>query len=416
MLQVMAHKSNVETRVTQNKKFYAMFVVLVIIAGALFTPLVSSLLSNPVTIRSSGQIILPYVTAASGSGNNIQAAVDWVVAHGGNGDVHIPEGTFNFVEVGEPWQTVTIPAGVNIFGASTQRDTDNQVTSWRTVLVMPWDVPGGGGVGIPYWFEIEGNSDPDKPSRFSDIKLVGYRSINSGSTSMHKAIGISNVMDFRVDHCYFEHTCGGGIVTSGHYCRGVIDHNSFINNYGIPDPYGSRTVGYAIFPSRSSPEYEWEPIENILGKYTAYTVFIEDNYFTKWRHVVAGNFGVHYVFRYNTIEHGFAYGEIDAHPVYTGVPNRAVESYENTIKDPDPYGVINWAHTIKGGSGVIFNNVVTGYNLLAFLYDCEDFYIWGNTNNNIDYSPSAVTEGVDYFLYEPEWYTPYQYPHPLTLE
>ncbi|GAI40002.1 unnamed protein product, partial [marine sediment metagenome] len=250
----------------------------------------------------------------------------------GISDIHIPEGTFNFVEVGESWIEVVFPAGINFFGALTERtigfpeqsrgmSPNNQVIEWKTVLVMPWDVPSGA-----VWFRLVGTSDPNEPSRFSDIKLVGYRSIDNESTSMHHALIIDSVINFRVDHCCFEHTCGG-IVTNGHYCCGVIDHNIFHNEYGIPDPYASRTVGYGIFPSRAVPEYEWDPIENIVGKYTNYTIFIENNYFTKWRHVVAGNHGIHYVFRHNTVEHGFAYGEIDAHQAYEGVGNRAVESY-----------------------------------------------------------------------------------------
>ena len=65
------------------------------------------------------------VTATNGSAVGIQEAVDQVAA-AGYGNVFIPEGTFNFVEVGEPWTTVTIPAGVNIFGAPTERDANDQ--------------------------------------------------------------------------------------------------------------------------------------------------------------------------------------------------------------------------------------------------------------------------------------------------
>ena len=56
---------------------------------------------------------LTEIWANSGHSRDIQNAVDQAKT----GDVvRIPEGTFNFVEVGEPWMTVNIPIGVNLFG------------------------------------------------------------------------------------------------------------------------------------------------------------------------------------------------------------------------------------------------------------------------------------------------------------
>ncbi|GAH65466.1 unnamed protein product, partial [marine sediment metagenome] len=130
---------------------------------------------------------------------------------------------------------------------------------------MPYDVPSNTGVSLTTWFNIIGNSNPNKPSRVSDIKIVGYRSIDSSSTTMYTGFYISEVMNFRVDHCCLENICGIGIRSIGHYCNGVIDHNIFDNTNGIPDPYAERTVGYAIFPSRADPEYDWdENLQNIL--------------------------------------------------------------------------------------------------------------------------------------------------------
>jgi len=249
-------------------------------------------------IHNTGRII-PQITSQSGSAGDIQAAVDLAAALG-FGIVRIPEGTFNFVEVGEPWKTVEVPAGVSIFGAPTERDENDQVIEWKTVLVMPYDVPGNDMVGIPAWFSIVGNSDPNKPSRFSDIKLVGYRSINNASTSMHLALTIGSVINYRVDHCYFNNTCAG-ISVGGHYSCGVIDHCFLVNTNGVPDPYAERTIGYGVMFLRADEESEWEDIEDLVGHYTNYTHFVEDCYFSKWRHCVAGNLGAHYVFRHNTV-------------------------------------------------------------------------------------------------------------------
>ena len=352
------------------------------------------------------------VTADSGHAQDIQNAVDQVAAAGG-GNVYIPAGTWNFVEVGEPWMTVNIPVGVNLFGAPTERDSNDQVIEWKSILTMPWDVPTD-----RVWFQIVGNSDPNKHSRFSDIKLVGYRDIDHSSTSVHRALIVTNVIDFRVDHCFFKHTTGG-IITEGHYCCGVIDHCKFINEYGIPDPYEDLTIGYGVMVGRADPEYEWEDMKDVVGHYNDYTVFIEDCYFSKWRHCVVGNWGAHYVFRHNIIQYDFAYGSIDAHPAYEGVGCRAVEVYENQIIEPDMwYEWQGWASEIKSGGGCMFNNTVTDYNLFTYLYECKDLYIW---NNDIDGAQLVdhggnVQQNVNYFLYAPSWYTPYPYPHPLTLE
>lgn len=393
----------------RNTDFYEIILILIILTGIISLSFADNM--SEAIIHNTGKII-PEISAKSGSARDIQAAVDLVAAIGGI--VHIPEGTFNFVEVGETWSGagVTIPAGVSIFGAPTERDENGQVIGWKTVLVMPSEVPGNDMVGIPTWFRIVGDSDPNKPSRFSDIKLVGYRSIDNSSTSMHRAISIDSVINYRVDHCYFENTCAG-IGATGHYCSGVIDHCYLVNTNGVPDPYASRTVGYGITFGRTAPCYVKDDIEDVVGHYRNYTHFIEDCYFSRWRHCTAGNWGAHYVVRHSTIQYGFAYGEVDAHPVYDGtVGCRAVESYENQFKDPNPW-TVNWAGQISDGGGCMFNNTLSGYGLLARLNYCEDFYIWNNTGAGIQHGGN-LQENVNYFLYEPGWYTPYTYPHPLT--
>ncbi|MEM2145830.1 MAG: hypothetical protein QW279_10745, partial [Candidatus Jordarchaeaceae archaeon] len=205
-------------------------------------------LTSTTIIHSTGQIITNRVWAKSGYWRDIQAAIDAVAAAGG-GEVYIPEGTWNFVNVGESWTgaRVTIPVGVSVFGAPTERDANGQVIEWKTVLVMPWDVPGDW-YNIPIWFKISGNSNPNKRSRFSDIKLVGYRSLNPQSTTVHIGVEIEYVMNFRVDHCCFEHTCGGGVSTWGLACNGVIDHCKVYNIYGYDDLANglNSNVGYGV--------------------------------------------------------------------------------------------------------------------------------------------------------------------------
>jgi len=418
--------------------------------------------TNMITIQNTGQISTTKIWAKSGYWQDIQAAIVAVTAAGG-GEVYIPEGVWNFVNAGESWSgsRVNVPAGVSIFGAPTNKTSglpydgvgmnpNDQVVEWKTVLVIPWDLPSNDNVGIKNMFRIYGTGDPAKPSRISDIKFVGYRSINSSSTQMPRAIRIEWVANFRVDHCYFENMAGGGVVAFGRApggntygwspCYGVIDHCYFVNSIGLVAPYNSRTVDYGVFVARAYGDWWDDNVTNIFGKYTEYTVFVEDCYFSKWRHCTAASDGAHYVLRHSTIENSYAYGDIDAHGtaqvqngVITRVGTRAVEIYNCKIINGvnQPYGQV-YAAFIRGGAGIAFNNTVGGGVYVYFIQlsneapaevsKCwiNDWYIWSNTmlNGRIEVTVSGdgnIQEGVNYFRYAPSWYTPYLYPHPLTL-
>lgn len=374
------------------------------------------------------------INARTGRASDILEAIDQVISAGGIGNVHVPEGRFNLYEKGETWRVVNRPAGVNLFGAPTLRDAYGQVVPpWKTILEMPYDVPGNDRVGIPSWFGITGTADPTKKSRLSDFMLRGYRDFDPSSVSMHCAQEISDVLDFRIDHCLLKHTTAGIFTTADRYpykIRGVIDHCRLVNDYGEFEPYESRTVGYGVHAFRNWDCTEWEPIGNVVGKYTDYTIFIEDCYLSKWRHCVAGNSGAHYVFRYNTIENDFGFGSLDAHGTYTNVGTRAWEIYNNRILG-GPSTVRPWVTFLRGGGGVVFGNYVRGpgYTIVVYMVDegsvqkCwpQDIYVW---NNDIGAGMSliatwsdkrTITEGRDYFLYQRPGYTPYPYPHPLTL-
>jgi len=359
------------------------------------------------------------VTADSGYHADIQSAIDDVEANGG-GAVYIPEGTFNFVNVEESWTgaRVTIPAGIDLFGAPTQRYANGSVIQWKTVLVMPWDSP------TAIWFKILGTGDANKPSRFSDIKLVGYRSIDSNSTTMPISINIAYVVDFRVDHNYFDNIAGGAKVFGS---NGVFDHNFFVNTNGIPTPYVTATVGYGIQVDRAYADVWEDDVSKVLGKYTNYTVFIEHNYFEKWRHVTASNNGAHYVLRYNIIKDDFGYGSVDAHGLGTPAGARATEIYNNTIIDAIQYVD---AIRMRGGAGVAFNNTAGGGTYTRFMslsndatnskYWINDWWIWSNTltgMTEISEWSEDITEGINYFRYAPHTfnYESYPYPHPLTI-
>lgn len=428
----------------ENAKFYAIVLVLVILAGILSFSLVVSSFRNSIVITSTGEISTG-AYARSGSAEDIQAAVDWVAGSGdGIGNVYIPEGTYNFVEVGEPWMTVNIPPGVNLFGAPTERTSgypepsrgmspNDQVVEWKTVLVMPYDVPGDWdtleSTRQPSWFVLEG--DDVHSFRFSDIKLVGYRSINSSSNTLHYGVRITDVPDFRVDHCWFEHVCVSPIRVVGEFCHGVIDHCCLFNNYtDCTSAYREGNVGYGVEIHRTGGTDLWESDTlKVVGQYTNYSTYIEDCYLSKFRHCVCSLDGAHYVFRHNTIKGDHGFGSIDAHGTFGKVGTRAIEVYSNEFLDC----LEEWTNNAvnhRGGAGVYFNNYATpydgekGYTTLSHLINegsvpkCwpHDVYFWNNSGQTA-VSSSGPVEGEDYFLNtEMPGYTPYTYPHPLTLE
>jgi len=406
-----------------NMRFYKIALVLVIIAGVVGLSIAENI--DRVIIHNSGTII-PKITAKSGYWRDIQDAINIAASHGIS-EVYIPEGAWNFVNVNESWTgaRVVIPAGVSLFGAPTERYENGSVKEWKTILIMPWDMPGDNSWNPPHWFKIQGNSDPTKPSRFSDIKLVGYREIDHNSTQIYRGIVVESVINFRIDHCYFRHI-PEGIAVRGHYCCGVIDHNVFDNVYGWHGGtvWANRTIGYGIAVDRTVYyETEWPNLQDILGKYTNFTVFIEDNVFTRWRHCTVGNSGAHFVFRHNIVVGGCAMNEVDQHPRYPGqepyVPCRAGEVYENEFLNPEQAGICIY---LFAGGGVYFNNTLVGYGQFLYTADTswgdmvnpKDIYIWNNNIGSANLYGGSAQVGTEVFFYQPSWYTPYPYPHPLT--
>lgn len=457
------------------------------VLGTLVSTLCLSLaecsLITRITISSEGQIIAFNVTAESGSATHIQAAIDLIVANGGVGNVIIPEGIFNFVEIGEPWVTVTIPAGVNLFGAPTAKDVNGQVINWKTVLVMPYEVPTSGPDDNPAWFRVQLGGHPERDFRFSDIELVGWRYFDylqngepswtipydpnnpgdRGSQTMYIGLRIydspydtphqtGGIQNFRVDHCDFQDMGGSAVwlgpgetVYNWHVISGVLDHNRFVNSYGDPGRLGSsdyqyRTLGYGVGMRRWASDL-WDPnLDNIAGHYLDYSIHIEDNYFSKWRHCTCANDGIHTIVRHNTFDGSYGVGDVDGHGslATTGreyaVGTRLQEIYDNVWQNPaigiwDPEA---WCINVRGGSAIIFNNTVTGYTGLIALNNevgneqyqpkcsCGPSWIWNNDLGGAaliwyDYhggtkyyrAPNLADDGFDY--------TAYAYPHPLTL-
>jgi len=439
-------------------RFKKSFVVILILAMA--TTIISQIgyatLSSNFILPVIGTIVPSQVVhAGSGSAKDIQNALNIAAAQGIT-KVVIPEGTFDFVKVGESWMTVNVPDGVSIFGASTERTSglpvpvegmnpNNQVVEWRTVLRMPFEAPEGS-----WWFSIRGDG-----VRVSDIKMVGYRDIDPSSTRRYTAFDIRNSANFRIDHVYLRNICGVGVNAMG--ANGVVDHSRLVNNPVYVHPTHSLcSVWYGVAMSgtadtSSGAEGPWETnIQDVLGKYTSRTVFIEDNYFEGWRHVAGSNRGGHYVFRYNT-ERKNGYGSIDGHGYENSLTStRCIEAYGND------FGNAVWGRAAvfhRGGGGVYFNNLAddtygyvdignppyapTDYCAVICLIQkqspitrpeqlVKDVWIWGNTiapgRDEWSAGGSGITENQEFFLREPDQaldgftYTPYVYPHPLVTD
>lgn len=398
------------------------------------------------------------VTAANGSAVAIQAAVDQVSADGG-GNVFIPAGVWNFTPVGV-WTTVTVPAGVNIYGAPNQRYDNGSNVEWNTVLRMSWDVPSGVESGQPPgkgWFRLIGIVGSNKTCRFSDIKMLGNAEVNASTVYATSPITIANMQDFRVDHCYFRNLRSAVNVGSDYYqtknapVNGVIDHNLFINTGGDPGRgYGrskTHTVDYGIMPygTSSNDVSIWDPnIYNVVGHYTNFTVFIEDNYFSYWRHAVSANNGMHYVFRHNVVEGSCGIGDVDAHQAYTFISTRAMEIYDNQFLDPATNattGALLWDDqpnpvNLRGGALVMFNNQIRDYMYAVGVVGADGntvfprgtpttaecpAYAWNNTNLHGGAHWDQYRNGQFWLGANPVQmtpmpnYIPYPYPHPLTL-
>jgi len=423
----MAHKENILThklrkisiRVKKlcNIKFYSLITALTLLIGTLFLTPASSFLTKRITISTSGQISTTTIWAKSGFAEDIQNAVDKVASLGG-GTVYIPEGTFlwnasSFTQTfgGRP-TGVIIPGGVNVIGAGANK-TILQVIERAPDNALMFGVDGGG-----------------KPVRISGIHFIGYVVDESENIG---AIRIVDGKDFRVDHCIFENFDNAGITTrkqsSNKIHRGVIDHNIFDNPYKETMENPQWGYGIIVVAYHGIKDIIWKPLDYYLGKYEDNVVYIEDNIFHRCRHSIASNEGGYYVARYNVFDSPIPpnFGIIDVHGVSGSgeMGGRGLEAYNNIIIGAKGYEA-SQAFWIRGGGGVIFNN--TMQNILYGIglykenpnseYWVKDLYIWNNSmdrgeliNNSGNY-----TENVDYFLYEKPDYTPYPYPHPLTLQ
>jgi hypothetical protein len=388
-----------------------------------------------VNLRNTGAVY-----ATGGSNAEIQSAVN--SASEGYA-VYLPVGTYVF-DSASPLTTVNIPSGISIYGAPALRNSTGQVQEWNTVLTVPWGVPDGNVL-----FVYGGTSS--QLTRFTGIKLLGYREFNSSSV-VNRIDGVriastAGNSEFRIDHNYLRNLCGYGItVWAG---KGVVDHNVMVNYpfYVTETSWDANTVFYGLNIANNR---NWDNnTADYLGKYGSRTIFVEDNYFSGWRHSVDGCTGAHIVSRYNVFNTGE--GDNDAHDGFSGANTqmgcRVLEIYHNTFNSPLQNDAdLTSGVTFRSGGGVVFGNTVTNYgqgiddnyDRKAFvifmqltpdtypIQQVKDVWIWNNTLVNsdlydtlFDQTANPVTLNEHFFLRAPSItqdgfiYTPYPYPHPL---
>ncbi len=204
-----------------------------------------------------------------------------------------------------------------------------------------------------------------KPFRITGFTFKGMNK----TTFSEPAIKISG-RDWRIDNCKFVSTDEGrGIMAEGY---GLIDHCIFVNT----------KQGVAV---TGEGDLSWE-IPLSLG--SADAVYIEDclfDYAASMDGALDAYGGARYVFRYNTLKntccghHGADSGGYRS--------THSFEIYNNTTAYIIDEGFA--AYSSRGGTGVIFNNVVTDLNnTLAYFYrislyrSCLSYEPWGRCDGN----------------------------------
>ncbi|MGD6808987.1 MAG: hypothetical protein ACQCN3_04740 [Candidatus Bathyarchaeia archaeon] len=449
-----------------NRRFVKIGLIALIVC-ILTSSFAYSSLMHSVTIPTNGTVEVTGTMALSGSVLDIQAAIDEVAASGG-GTVIIPAGNFSFNLFdgyfdGSRWIGITVPGGVNLVGAG-----DNQTilycntSCWRS---------GGEAQYCDTLVKMVGSNN--RPIRLSGILFQGSVNYSSTLISTYGSEPASNdggglvgvwefgVTNFRIDHCTFLDFSSKAIYATSKQVLsyapregncGIIDHCVIDNPY--KDIYWNITGYYPLWAygivveGSGWVDHRWRSLDELFGQYGPDIVYIEDSSFQRCRHCIAASgqgSDAYYVVRYCTFKDNvreYYASFIDLHP-----GARGFEAYNNVFIDvacdyrsttSDYWGkFMNRATTCDSGSGLFYDNVIyncaSGVNLrtvqaLNETWRVNGWWIWNNVYNvegkivsvSTGDSPFDITEEAEYFLHSPSdelgfVYTPYAYPHPLTL-
>jgi hypothetical protein len=346
-----------------------------------------------------------------------------------------------------------------------------------TVVIPAGDVTWTGGIRMPSdkTLRVEGKGIGRTVIRASGTTIfaLGTRGHTIGNIESERGIiEVNDSQGFRIHHCRFSDPSEAYDVITGNMSTanfpnlpwGVIDNCEFFNGRIV-------ALGGADMLSASNVQHRLWAVDAPLGD--PHAIYVEDCTWDRNTHgpAVDGSYGGRFVFRHNSVRNSY----IEAHSVQGN--NRAIrtwEVYDNTLEGGSTY---RWAPTlIRGGTGVVFNNVIKGYGIQAVVFNnvrdtesrevcgqcdgsslwdtnspgeggwrCRDqigsgkdaalwdgaspsqqsaepAYVWDNVDGDgqslgvyiHNPAPSGhIRPNRDYYLQAKPGYTPYTYPHPL---
>jgi hypothetical protein len=258
-------------------------------------------------------------------------------------------------------------------------------------------------------------------AEISGIRFAG--TTDPGSTSKDTGVLLEDADEFRVDHCYFSQLGFAGVRVNG-ASRGVIDHSTFDSVY--KPAIGTEGYGVAVYGTDALTGIPMGGGAAAAGTSFAAT-FVEDCDFSRCRHAVASNKGARYVFRKNHVASGVVAHAVDAHGTEyaSAVGTEWIDVYENTIEQTrheSPF-YDGWAIRVRGGRGVIHDNVIRGYSTGVELSELTSektgpVYVWNNSLEPGGGLPLRANRpgqraAPAYTLAPPAGYVAHAYPHPL---
>ena len=271
----------------------------------------------------------------------------------------------NAVSKASPGDTVLIPPGTNTWSQQLLLNGVSLQGAGSNVTVIIDEVPRANN-GVPLIVITAMNQ----------LTEVTQLQITAGTTNTQYNYNgeISVSGDFpacwRIDHIFFNAPYGKAIISYGNPYA-VVDHCFFVMraegvlNYG--DGYG---------------DTNWATPPNYGG---LNMVYVENCVFTNIvgapAGVIDGDQGGRIVFRNNVVLNDFwANHGSESSQRYRSM--RLFEIYNNTFVDNNSF---TWAIQLRGGTGVIWSNMATGYNNLCGMFnyrDGESFPPWGGANGN----------------------------------
>ncbi len=289
------------------------------------------------------------IQAASCSQQDVQAAID--AARDGD-VVVVPEGSCVWItpDLNRPAVSI-VDKALTLQGAGIDRTVIQDQTGDRFAQDL---------------IRVSGS----KAFRITGFTFEGMKRYPPNNVAEPAISVIDNISGWRIDHCKFKVTesditkGGRGLMVSG---KGVIDQCEFINTRQGVAIMGEGHVSWAAPLTLGTDNAVY--IENCRFDYDDFLDGALDAYS-----------GARYVFRHNHSNTYFGHHGLDSGSYRSGFSS---EIYQNTLPfDKSPGLVMN----SRGGTGVWFNNMITGSFSIARL-QLSNYRSWG------DYPPWGRCDG-----------------------